>query len=74
MTRLKGGLQKALIPLLALITALLFGAIVIILTDFESLAKLGTDPLGSHRRGGRRGGGGLRGDAGRRVRGSRAAS
>ncbi len=36
-----------MVPLLALITALAFGAVVIILTDFESLSKLGTDPLGA---------------------------
>lgn len=47
MTRVKGGLQKALLPLLAVVTALLFGAVVIILTDFDSLAKIGTDPLGA---------------------------
>ncbi len=45
MTTLKGLLRKGLVPLLAVITALLFGAVVIILTDFESLAKIGTDPL-----------------------------
>ena len=47
MTRLKGALGKALVPLLAIVTALLFGAVVIILTDFESLSKLGSDPLGA---------------------------
>ena len=47
MTRAKGVLGKALVPFLAIVTALLFGAIVIILTDFESLSKLGTDPLGA---------------------------
>lgn len=47
MTTLKGLLRKGIVPLLALITALLFGAVVIILTDFVSLAKIGTDPLGA---------------------------
>jgi simple sugar transport system permease protein len=47
MTRAKVLARRALIPLLAVFTALLFGAVVIILTDFVSLAKLGTDPLGA---------------------------
>lgn len=47
MTTLKSVARKSLVPLLAVITALLFGAIVIVLTDFVSLAKLGTDPLGA---------------------------
>jgi simple sugar transport system permease protein len=38
-------LRKALVPGLAVVTALIFGAIVIILTDFEHLSQLGTDPL-----------------------------
>jgi simple sugar transport system permease protein len=37
-------LRRSLVPVLSVITALLVGAIVIILTDFESLAKLTTDP------------------------------
>ncbi len=47
MTTLKSVARKSVVPLLAVITALLFGAIVIVLTDFVSLAKLGTDPLGA---------------------------
>ncbi len=47
MTRAKGLLHRSLVPLLALITALLFGAVVIILTDFASLSKIGTDPVGA---------------------------
>jgi simple sugar transport system permease protein len=47
MTSLQGVLRKSLVPLLAVITALLFGGVVIVLTDFVSLAKLGTDPLGA---------------------------
>jgi simple sugar transport system permease protein len=38
-------LRRAAIPGLSVITALLVGAIVIILTDFDSLSKIGTDPL-----------------------------
>lgn len=34
-------------PTLAVVTALLFGAIVIVITDFENLSKIGTDPLGA---------------------------
>ncbi len=47
MTRLKELGRRAVVPLLALVTALLFGAVVIILTDFVSLAKIGTDPVGA---------------------------
>ena len=47
MTRAKALARRALIPLLAVFTALLFGAVVIILTDFVSLALLPTDPLGA---------------------------
>jgi simple sugar transport system permease protein len=47
MTRTRELLRRALVPLLAIITALLFGAIVIVLTDFENLSRLGTDPLGA---------------------------
>jgi simple sugar transport system permease protein len=37
-------LRPALIPLLAIITAFIVGSIFILITDFENLAKLGTDP------------------------------
>ena len=47
MTRLEELGRRAVVPLLALVTALLFGAVVIILTDFVSLAKIGTDPVGA---------------------------
>jgi ABC-type uncharacterized transport system permease subunit len=40
-------LRRALVPTLALITAFVIGAFVIVLTDFEHLAKLGTDPVGA---------------------------
>lgn len=39
--------RKALVPLLSVVTALLFGAIVIALTDLEHLSQLGTDPVGA---------------------------
>jgi general nucleoside transport system permease protein len=45
--RLRRFARIALVPLLALLTAFLFGAVVVVLTDFVSLAKLGTDPLGA---------------------------
>lgn len=44
MKAVTGVLRRALVPVLAVVTALLFGAIVIILTDFDSLSKLTTDP------------------------------
>jgi simple sugar transport system permease protein len=44
MKRVQGLLRRALVPTLAIVTALLVGAIVIVLTDFEALAKIGTDP------------------------------
>ena len=47
MTRLRDLGRRALVPTLSVITALLFGAIVIILTDFESLSKITTDPGGA---------------------------
>ena len=37
--------RKTLVPFLALVTALLFGAVVIILTDLQAWQKLGTDPI-----------------------------
>jgi simple sugar transport system permease protein len=47
MQRTRDGLRHAVDPALALITALLLGAILIVLTDFEHLRQLGTDPLGA---------------------------
>jgi simple sugar transport system permease protein len=46
MTRLRGLVRRGLVPLLAVLTALLFGAVVIVLTDFPNLSRIGTDPLG----------------------------
>ena len=40
-------LRRLLVPLLAVLTALLFGGVVIILTDFDNLQKIGSDPLGT---------------------------
>src|SRR6187402_796489 len=45
MHRIRDGLHRTLPPALALITALLLGAIVIVLTDAEHLQQIGTDPL-----------------------------
>lgn len=47
MTALKGLLRRALVPTLAVITALILGGVVIILTDFDNLARIGADPLGA---------------------------
>ena len=44
MKRVRSLLRRAVVPTLAIVTALLFGAIVIVLTDFEALAKIGSDP------------------------------
>jgi ABC-type uncharacterized transport system permease subunit len=40
-------LRRLVVPLLAVVTALLFGGIVIILTDFDNLQNIGTDPVGT---------------------------
>ena len=45
MKSVRNALRRAAIPVLSVITALLVGAIVIILTDFDSLSKIGTDPV-----------------------------
>jgi simple sugar transport system permease protein len=44
MKRVQALLRRALVPTLSVVTALLFGAIIIVLTDFEALAKIGSDP------------------------------
>jgi ABC-type uncharacterized transport system permease subunit len=44
MSTVKALLRQGLFPILAVVTALLFGAILIVLTDFENLSKIGTDP------------------------------
>ena len=45
MQRTRDVLRRALLPALAVFTAFLLGAIVIVLTDFEHLRQIGTDPL-----------------------------
>ena len=45
MQRIRDELRRARQPALALLTAFLLGAIVIVLTDFEHLRLIGTDPL-----------------------------
>ena len=45
--RLGEPLRRALVPVLAIITAFIVGAIVIVLTDYEHLKNFGTDPAGS---------------------------
>ncbi len=47
MTRLKVFLRKVQVPILAIVTAFIFGAIVIVLTDLVNLALLPTDPIGA---------------------------
>jgi simple sugar transport system permease protein len=47
MTRLRVLGRKALVPILAVISALIVGAMVIVLTDLEHLSQLGTDPVGA---------------------------
>ena len=45
MQRIRDALGRAVVPALAVVTAFLVGAIVIVLTDFEHLQQIGTDPL-----------------------------
>lgn len=47
MSRLTSLLRRALVPSLAVLTALILGGIVIIITDLEHLSQIGTDPLGA---------------------------
>jgi simple sugar transport system permease protein len=47
MTRARSLLQRAVVPILSVVTALIVGAIVIVLTDLEHLSQLGTDPGGA---------------------------
>lgn len=47
MQRVRDLLRRAGIPLLALITAFLLGAVLIVVTDFDHLRDLGTDPVGA---------------------------
>jgi general nucleoside transport system permease protein len=47
MQRIRDELRRARDPVLALLTAFLLGAVVIVVTDFEHLRQIGTDPLGA---------------------------
>ena len=47
MTWLRSLLQRAVVPVLSVVTALIFGALVIVFTDLEHLSQLGTDPGGA---------------------------
>jgi simple sugar transport system permease protein len=47
MTRLRALGRKGLVPVLAVVTALILGAVVIVLTDLPNLSRLGTDPVGA---------------------------
>ena len=47
MQRIRDALRRARLPALAVFTAFILGAIVIVLTDFEHLREIGTDPLGA---------------------------
>ena len=47
MRRIGRALKPAVIPILAVVTAFIVGSIFILITDFEDLAKLGTDPVGA---------------------------
>ena len=47
MTRLRSILQRAVVPVLSVVTALIVGALVIVFTDLEHLSQLGSDPVGA---------------------------
>lgn len=47
MKRARDLLRRAAVPILSVVTALLFGAVVIVLTDFDHLSQIGTDPVGA---------------------------
>ena len=47
MSGLRSILQRAVVPVLSVVTALIFGAVVIVLTDLEHLSQLGSDPAGA---------------------------
>lgn len=44
MLRIRDELRRALVPVLALVTAFILGVVVIVLTDFDHLRGIGTDP------------------------------
>jgi simple sugar transport system permease protein len=45
--RLQQLARRAVVPTLAVVTAFLFGALVIVFTDLENLSRFGEDPLGA---------------------------
>jgi ABC-type uncharacterized transport system permease subunit len=45
--RVGRALKPAVIPILAVLTAFIVGSIFILITDFDSMSKLGTDPVGA---------------------------
>ncbi|MBI2782114.1 MAG: ABC transporter permease [Chloroflexi bacterium] len=47
MSRVTSLFRRAAIPVLSVVTGLLFGGIVIVLTDFDHLSQIGTDPVGA---------------------------
>lgn len=47
MNRLRALLRRAVVPVLSVVTALILGGIVIVLTDLEHLSELGSDPVGA---------------------------
>jgi ABC-type uncharacterized transport system permease subunit len=47
MQRLRDALQRASLPALAVVSALIVGAVLIVLTDVDQLSRLGTDPIGA---------------------------
>ena len=47
MTGLRDVLRRAVVPTLALVTAFVVGAFLIVLTDFDHLTMIGTDPAGA---------------------------
>ena len=47
MRRIRRALQPALIPVLAVVTAFIVGSVFILITDFQNLGRLGTDPVGA---------------------------
>jgi simple sugar transport system permease protein len=46
-TAIRELLRRAVIPALALITAFAIGAVIVVVTDFDHLKDLGTDPIGA---------------------------
>jgi ABC-type uncharacterized transport system permease subunit len=45
--RIGRALRPAVIPILAVVTAFIVGSVFILITDFDNLSKLGTDPVGA---------------------------